>query len=144
MVPNFYKGSNVPYTRDKNFVKVDKKIYWVQDEIHPLLSHSAHKKNIINKKWLEKPKILCGILIWVYKLAKKNSSHLDIDGVYMLHRGTFAFSSNHDFTHRLSWFLWFIRIPVSYWSQIFFLRLARTTCEGNTKFGIFQRRFATF
>ena len=25
-----------------------------------------------------------------------------------------------------------------------FLRLALTTCEGNTKFGIFQRWFATF
>ena len=30
--------------RDKNFVEVDDKIYWVQDEIHPLLSHSAYRK----------------------------------------------------------------------------------------------------
>ena len=26
------------------FVEVDEEIYWVQDEIHPLLSHSAHRK----------------------------------------------------------------------------------------------------
>ena len=45
-------------------------------------------------------------------LVKKNSSHFDIGGVYMLHRGTFAFSSNHDYTNRLSRFLWFIGIPV--------------------------------
>ena len=34
----------------------------------------------------------------MYKLAKKNSSHFDIGGVYMLHRGTCALSSNHDYT----------------------------------------------
>ena len=69
--------------KDKIFVEVDEKIYWVQDEIHRLLSHSAHRKNIINKKWLENPKILCVMLIWVYKLAKKISSHFDI-GIHML------------------------------------------------------------
>ena len=51
--------------------------------------------------------------------CQKNSSHFDIGGVYMLHRGTFAFSSNHDYAHRLSRFLWFIGIPVSYSSQTF-------------------------
>ena len=33
----------------------------------------------------------------MHKLAKKNSSHFDIGGVYMLHRGTCALSSNHDY-----------------------------------------------
>ena len=33
----------------------------------------------------------------MYKLAKKISSHFDIGGVYMLHRGTCALSSNHDY-----------------------------------------------
>ena len=56
--------------RDNNFVEVDEKIYWVQDEIHPLLSHST-------------PKILCVVLISVYILAKKNLSHFDI-GIHML------------------------------------------------------------
>jgi len=56
-------------------------------------------------------------------LAKKISSNFDIDGVYILHRGTCALSSNHDYTHRLSRFLWFIGVPVSYWSQKFFLGL---------------------
>ena len=37
-------------------------------------------------------------------LAKKISSHFNIGGVYMLHRGTYALSSNHDYTHRLSRF----------------------------------------
>ena len=37
-------------------------------------------------------------------LAKKISSHVDIGGVYMLHRGTCALSSNHDYTHMLSRF----------------------------------------
>jgi hypothetical protein len=75
------------------------------------------QKNIINKKIFRKPNILCGILIWVYKLAKKISSHFDIGRVYMLHRGTCALSGNHDYTHRLLKFLWFKCIPVSYWSQ---------------------------
>jgi hypothetical protein len=30
--------------RDKNFVDVAEKINWFQDEIHPLLSHSAQRK----------------------------------------------------------------------------------------------------
>ena len=38
------------------------------------------------------------VLIWVYKLAKKISCHFDIGGVYMLHGGTCALSSNHDYT----------------------------------------------
>ena len=63
--------------------------------------------------------ILFGALIWVYMLAKKISSHFDIGGVYMLHRGTRALSSNHDYTYRLSRFLWFIGIPISYSSQTF-------------------------
>ena len=63
---------------------------------------------------------MCGVLIWVYMLAKKILSHFDIGGVYMLHRGTCALSSNHDYTHRLSRFIWFIRIPVLYWSQTFY------------------------
>ena len=49
--------------------------------------------------------------------CQKNSSHFNIGGVYMLYRGTHALSSNHDYTHRLSRFLWFIGIPVLYWSQ---------------------------
>ena len=52
-------------------------------------------------------------------LAKKISSHFDIGGVYMLHRGTCALSSNHDYTRRLSRFLCFKGIPVSYSSQTF-------------------------
>ena len=92
---------------------------------------------------IKKPKILCGILILVYKLAKKISSHFDIGGVSMIHRGTCSFSSNHDYTHRLSRFMWFICLPVLYWSQTF-LRLACATCEGNTKFWIFRSWFATF
>ena len=40
----------------------------------------------------------------MYKLAKTISSHFDIGGVYMLHKGTCALSSNHDYTHRLSRF----------------------------------------
>ena len=129
--------------RDNNFVEVDEKIYWVQDEIHPLLSHTPHRKISLTKKWLEKPKILCGTLIWVYKLTKKISSHFDIGGVYMLHRGTCAISSNHDYTHRLSRFLWFIRIPCRIGLKLF-LRLAHATGEGNTKFGMFRRWFVTF
>ena len=78
-----------------------------------------HIENIIHKKTDKKTKILCGVLIWVYKLAKKISSHFDIGGVYMLHRGTCAFSSNHDYTHRLSRFLWFIGVSMSYSSQTF-------------------------
>ena len=31
-------------------------------------------------------------------LVKKNSSHFDIGGIYMLHIGTRALSSNHDYT----------------------------------------------
>ena len=31
-------------------------------------------------------------------LAKKISSHFNIGGVYMLHRGTCVLSSNHDYT----------------------------------------------
>ena len=50
-------------------------------------------------------------------LAKKVSSHFDIGKVYMLHRDTWALSSNHDYTHMLSRFLWFVCISVSYWSQ---------------------------
>ena len=49
--------------------------------------------------------------------CQKISSHFDISGVYMLQRGIFAFSWNHDYTHRLLRFLWFIGIPMSYWSQ---------------------------
>ena len=77
--------------RDKNFVEVDEKIYWVQDVMHPLLSHSAQRKYNNNKNEQKKPKIMCGALIWVYMLAKKISSHFDIGGVYMLHRGTYPF-----------------------------------------------------
>ena len=39
--------------RDKNFVEVDEKIYWVQDEIHPFVSFGT-EKNIINKKKIRK------------------------------------------------------------------------------------------
>ena len=39
--------------RDKNFMEVDKKIYWVQNEIHPFVSIST-QKNIINKKLIRK------------------------------------------------------------------------------------------
>ena len=74
--------------RDKNFVEVNEKIYWVQNVIHPLLSHSAQKKIYITKKSSEKPQILFGALIWVYMLAKKISYHFDIGEVYMLYRGT--------------------------------------------------------
>ena len=38
-------------------------------------------------------------LNWVYVLAKKILSHFDIGGIYMLHRGKCALSSNHDYTH---------------------------------------------
>ena len=40
--------------RDKNFVEVDDKIYWVQDEIHPLFVSFGTEKNIINKKMNKK------------------------------------------------------------------------------------------
>ena len=40
--------------RDKNFVEVDEKIYWVQDEIHPLFVSFGIEKNIINKKLIRK------------------------------------------------------------------------------------------
>jgi hypothetical protein len=56
--------------------------------------------------------------MWDFNLGvqacQKNLSHFDIGGVYMLHKGTCALSSNHDYTHRLSRFLWFIWISVSY------------------------------
>ena len=38
-------------------------------------------------------------------LAKKISSHVDIGGVYMLHRGTCALSSNHDYTQVINVFV---------------------------------------
>ena len=43
---------------------------------------------------------MCGALILVYMFAKENLSYFDIGVVYMLHRGTWALSSNHDYTHR--------------------------------------------
>ena len=52
-------------------------------------------------------------------LAKKILSHFDIGGVYMLHRGTCALSSNHDYTHRLSKFLWFTHSGVVFISNFF-------------------------
>ena len=60
-----------------------------------------------------------GLNLGVHACQKK-SSHFEIGGVYMFHRGTCALSSNHDYTHRLSRFLWFIGIPVSYWSQNYY------------------------
>ena len=102
--------------RDKNFVEVDEKnLLGPRSNSSSFVSFGT-EKNIINKKMNKKTKILCGVLIWVYMLAKKNLSHFDIGGVYMLHRGTCALSSNHDQTHRLSRFLWFIGILVLYWS----------------------------
>ena len=71
--------------RDKNFVEVDEKIYWVEDENSPSFVSFGTEKNIINKKMIRKNQILCGVLIWVYMLIKKNSSHFEIGGVYMLH-----------------------------------------------------------
>jgi hypothetical protein len=44
------------------------------------------KKNIIINKIIKKSKILCGVIIWVYMLAKKFSSHLGIGGTYLLHK----------------------------------------------------------
>jgi hypothetical protein len=41
----------------------------------------------------------------VYKLAKKISSHFNIGGVYMLHRGTCVLSSNHDYTQVIKVFV---------------------------------------
>ena len=41
-------------------------------------------------------------------LAKKISSYFNICGVYMLHRGTGALSSNHDYTH-------VIKVSVVHW-----------------------------
>ena len=79
---------------------------------------------------------MCETLIWVYKLAKKISSHFDIGGVYMLHRGTCALSSNHAIHLGYQGFCG----SYAFWCCIglkLFLRLARATCEGNTKFGIF-------
>ena len=43
------------------------------------------EKNIINKKTTQKNlRSYVGVLIWVYKLAKKISSCVNIGGVYML------------------------------------------------------------
>ena len=60
-----------------------------------------------------------------------------------LHRSTCALSSNHDYTHRLSRFCGSQAFQCCIGLKLF-LRLARAMCEGNTKFGIFQRWFATF
>ena len=38
----FTQGLMCP--RDQNFMEFDEKIYWVQVEIYPLLSHSAHRE----------------------------------------------------------------------------------------------------
>ena len=105
--------------RDKNFVEVDEKnLLGPRSNSSSFVSFGT-EKNIITKKMNRKTKILCGVLIWVYMLVKKISSHFDIGRVYMLHKGACALSSNHDYTHRLSRFLWFIVIPVSYSSQTF-------------------------
>ena len=76
--------------------------------------------------------------MWDFNLGvqacQKISSHFDLGGVYMLHRGTYALSLNHDYTRRLSKFLWFIRIPMSYWPQTFLglhvPRAKETPCLG--------------
>ena len=73
--------------RNKNFVKVDKKIYWVQDVIHPLLSHSAQRKNITKKMIRKTSDLVWGLNLGMHA-CQKNLSHFDIGGVYMLHRGT--------------------------------------------------------
>ena len=72
--------------RDKNFVEVDKKIYWVQDVIHPLLSHSAQRKNITKKMIRKTSDLVWGLNLGIHACQK--NCHFDIGGVYILHRGT--------------------------------------------------------
>jgi hypothetical protein len=59
------------------------------------------------------------------------SNRFDIGGVYMLHRGTCALSSNHDYTHRLLRFYGSYAFRCRIGLKII-LKLARATREGNT------------
>ena len=86
-------------------------------------------------------------LLWGLNLGvhtcQKNSSYFKIGRVYMLHRGTCALLSNHDYTHRYQGFCGSYTFRFYIGLKIIF-RLACATCEGNTKFGIFRGWFATF
>ena len=88
---------------------------------------------------------MCGLNLSV-QACPKNFKSFYIGEVYMLHRGTCADVPYHrTMTIRIG----YQGFCGSYIFQCcislkLFLRLARATCEGNTKFGIFQRWFATF
>ena len=70
-------------------------------------------------------------------LAKKISSSFDIDGVYILHRGTCALSSNHDYTQD-------INVSVVHWHSCvvlvsnFFLGLHMPRVKETPSFGFFE------
>ena len=125
--------------RDKNFVEVDEKIYWVQDVIHPLLSHSAQRK-YINKKNDQKnlrfclgytclPKKFQAISTQV-EYACFTEVHVPFHRTMTIHIGYQGFCDSYAFRCHIGLKL--------------FLRLAHPMGEGNTNFGIFQRWFATF
>ena len=79
----------------------------------------------------------------MYMLAKKISSHFDIGGVYMLHRGICALSSNHDYTQVIKVSVVHMHSGVVLVST-FFLGLHVPRVKENTKFGILRTWFATF
>ena len=85
---------------------------------------------------------MCGLNLGV-QACQKRFKPFYIGGVYMLHRGTCALSSNHDYTHRFQGFYGSYTFRCRIGLKLF-LRHARATCEGNTKFEIFWRWFATF
>ena len=73
-------------------------------------------------------------------LDKKNSSHFYIGGVYMLHRGTCALSSNHDYIQ-------VINVSIVHWHSgvvlvsNFFLglhvpRVKKTPSSGSSRDGL--------
>ena len=76
---------------------------------------------------------MCGLNLGV-QACQKNSSHLDIDGVYLLHRGTFALSSYHDYTHVIKVFVVHMHSGVVLLSN-FFLGLHMPRVRETPSFG---------
>ena len=75
-------------------------------------------------------------------LAKKISSHFDIGGVYMLHRGNEPFHQTMTIHIGHQGFCGSYAFRCSIGLKLF-LRLTRASGEGNTKFRIFRRWFTT-